>query len=66
LKIKQIETSAYSFQETALASYMATGGGELVNPIGVRLQVNKMVVQKNLREIIAVCKTPKNPLQIPH
>ncbi|HXX34623.1 MAG TPA: hypothetical protein VEM15_09125 [Thermodesulfobacteriota bacterium] len=49
-----------------MASYMATGGGELVNPIGVRLQVNKMVVQKNLREIIAVCKTPKNPLQIPH
>ena len=49
-----------------LASYVATGGGGLVNAIGARLQVNKMVLQKNLREIFPVGKAPKNPPQIAH
>ena len=38
--------------------------GLSIREIGVRLQVDKMVVQKNLREIFPVCKTPKNPRQI--
>ncbi len=41
--------------------------GLSIREIGARLQLDKMVVQKNLREIFPVCpvyKTPKNPAQI--
>jgi DNA invertase Pin-like site-specific DNA recombinase len=40
------------------------GQGLSIREIGVRLQLDKMVVQKNLREIFPVCKTLKNPAQI--
>jgi DNA invertase Pin-like site-specific DNA recombinase len=40
------------------------GQGLSIREIGARLQVDKMVVQKNLREIFPVCKTLKNPRQI--
>ena len=40
------------------------GQGLSIREIGVRLQLDKMVVQKNLREIFPVCKTLKNLPQI--
>jgi DNA invertase Pin-like site-specific DNA recombinase len=40
------------------------GQGLSIREIGARLQVDKMVVQKNLRKIVPVCKTLKNPAQI--
>jgi len=41
------------------------GGGLSIRQIGVRLGVDKMVVQKNLREIFPVCKTLKPNSPIP-